>query len=133
MASWYNDHTAFLFLLLFILVATILDYYGFDIINIIYNTIRNPIVGKYLTLFLIVICVIFTLRYIFILLMIYLISKNKITNSVFIPSFLNKTYENLEPISKSKNLKFMVDFYYRHMFLYLFLFFISLIYYIIIY
>nr|YP_010470516.1 hypothetical protein N4M07_mgp048 [Inonotus hispidus]UVF38004.1 hypothetical protein [Inonotus hispidus] len=125
--SWF-----LVFLVLFF-IATILNYYGIDIINIIYNTIRNPIVGKYLILILIVISVIFTLRYIFILLMIYLISKNKITNSVFIPSFFNKTYENLESISKSNNLKFMVDFYYRLMFLYLFLFFISLIYYIIIY
>nr|YP_009693761.1 hypothetical protein [Inonotus obliquus]BBN21287.1 hypothetical protein [Inonotus obliquus] len=123
----------FLGFLVLLFIVTILNYYDINIINIIFNTIRNPIVGKYLILLLIIISVIFILRYIFILLMIYLISKNKITNSVFMPSFLNKTHEVLESISKSKNLKFMVDFYYRLLFLYLFIFFISSIYYLIIY
>ena len=65
--------------------------------------------------------------------MIYLISNNKLKKSVFIPFFLMKTYNNLEPISKGKNLKFFIDFYYRHMVLYVVLLFISIICYLIFY
>ena len=114
-------------------LVLILNFYNINIIYIINKTIKEPMVGKYLLLFFMVADVILILRYIFFILMIYLISKNKITKSMFLPSFLIKTYDNLEFLSKRENLNLIIDFYYKHMFLYIFLFFISLIYYLIIY
>ena len=116
-----------------LLIVSVFNFYNIKIIDIIYETINSPVFGKYLILVFIITNVIFILRYIFILLLIYFISKNKITKSIFLPSFLNKTYDNLESISKSQNLNIMINFYYRLMFIYMFLFFFSLTYYFIMY
>ena len=128
----FNWKWLIIFLILFLIVIT-LKIYDIDIINIIFNIIKNPIVRKYLILTFIVFNFIFIFRYIFFIFMIYLISKNKITKSVFLPSFLEKSFDELDSIIKSNNLKFMIDFYYRLMYIYTFLFSISLFYYIIAY
>ena len=66
-------------------------------------------------------------------LIIYLISKNKLTKSIYLPFFLIKSYDHLESLSKSPDLNFIIDLYYKHMVLYLLLFFISLGFYFMVY
>lgn len=121
------------FLVLFIIVFIFKYYYNIDIMDITYNTIKSPIFGKYLILVFIIINVLLILRYIFKITLIYLIKQNKITKSVFLPYFLNKIYDVHESLSKSKDLNLLINFYYRLMFMYIFLFFLSLIYYLIFY
>ena len=98
-----------------------------NILKIVYTTIISPVFGKYLILTLIFVNIICIIRYIFLILMINLISNNKIKKSIFLPFFLIKTFNRLESLSKSPDLSFIIDLYYKHIVLYILLFFISLI------
>ena len=64
---------------------------------------------------------------------IYLINKNKIKKSIFLPPFFNKIIDNYEKISKSKNLEYMRNFYYKNLYIQIFLFFGYLIYFFILF
>ena len=120
-------------LLVLIFFVLILKYFNLDLLDIVFLTIKSPIFGKSLTVTFIIVNIIFILRYIFLILLIYLISKNKLTKSIYLPFFLIKSYDHLESLSKSPDLNFIIDLYYKHMVLYLLLFFISLGFYFMVY
>ena len=120
------------FLFLFFTLV-ILKSYNIDILANIYALIQNPTFGKYLFLVFIFITLILILRYLLIILLIYLINTNKIKKSIFLPSFFNNIYNTYEKISKSKDLEFMLAFYYKCLYISIILFFSSLIYFLIIF
>lgn len=118
------------FLFLFFTLV-ILKSYNIDILDYIYTLIQNPTFGKYLFLVFIFITLILILRYLLIILLIYLINKNKINKSIFLPSFFNKMYNSYEKVSRSKDLEYMLAFYYKCLYISFILFFSSLIYFLI--
>ena len=75
---------------LFGLNLIVSHYYNTNIVEFIYNIIQNPTVGRYLILVFILINILLILRYIFLILLIYLISNKILTKSVFLPFFLIK-------------------------------------------
>ena len=71
-------------------------------------------------LFSIAIGIILVLRIIIIIRLLYLIKNNKLTKSIFKPSFINNYIDNLQELTKSENLPEIVDFYYKHLYIYIF-------------
>ena len=121
----------FLGLLFIVNILYILKCFNIDVLDKFFSILESPVIGKYLTLTFILLNIVFILRYIYIITIIYLISNKKIKKSIYMPFFLRKEYDTKESISKSPDLQILIDLYYKHMVLYILLLIFSvLIYYI---
>ena len=87
---------------------------------------------KEISVIFLVILFIFILRYIIIIYIIYLHSKNKVSTSIFMPSFISNWINNYKNYGKydKESLKKVINFYYMHMYIYTFIFFIYLFIYV---
>lgn len=84
---------------------------------------------KRITILFSLISFLFVIRYIFIIRIIYLHSKNKVKTSIFMPSFLVNWIKNYESMGNhdDEQLKKIIDFYYKHMYIYIFIFFNAIV------
>ena len=98
--------------------------YSFNFLSSVLNGILNPspIVFKYYLLIFSIINFILILRYIIFIVSIYLISKGKLSKSIFKPFFLNNFIDRLQNFTSEDKLEFIIDYYYKHMYIYIVLF-----------
>ena len=69
------------------------------------------------------------LRYVLIIRIIYFYNKNKMTTSIFMPSFITNWIKDYKDIANRDDeyLKKIIDFYYFHMYIYIFMFLMLLL------
>lgn len=128
-----NKYKILFVLICIFILALISKINDINYFYIIFDFITNPspIVFKYFMLIFSLINLMFILRYIIFIVSIYLIKNNKLTKSVYKPSFLNNFIGKLENLSNTDNLNFIIDYFYRLMLIYTITFiFTSIIYYI---
>lgn len=60
-------------------------------------------------------CLVFILRYKIIIRLIYFFKNNKISNSIYFPSFIRKQLKPCESVSKTEELPILIYFFYKHL------------------
>nr|YP_010697869.1 hypothetical protein P1Q19_mgp29 [Fuscoporia viticola]WCF76830.1 hypothetical protein [Fuscoporia viticola] len=120
----FNVSVRLIFILFIVLLFkfNIINSETIDRLNILTVLGVSDIVMKRLVIFSLVISFICILRYICIIYVIYLHSKNKISTSILMPSFFSNWIKYYEETGKSENAGFMINFYYKHMYVYIFIF-----------
>ena len=133
--DWHNYR--FALGLLIAIIVFILSYYQISIITIIHSLYKNKVVRYYLTISYIIIIILSILRCVYIISMIYLIRNNKFNRClpslrqewlgypIFIPFLLKKSFNRIKTMCEDgSDLNFIINMYYKYMFLYTILLFI---------
>lgn len=111
------------------LIGVFYKLYNINLVYLIFLTVFNPspIVIKYIYLTSAVISFIFILRYILIITTIYLVKNQKLQVSIFKPKILNNIIQEYETLSKDEDISQLIDFYYKHMYMFIFSFLLALL------
>ena len=116
--------------LLFVLLLIIVVLYKTNLINLndlilLNKIINNAILLKYLVLTLMVVCLLLVLYFVLNIIILYLFKTNKINNSIFLPPFVSSRLDFFDKIIKNEQLPLIIDYYYKHVYIYISFFFIS--------
>ena len=117
--------------ILFCVLTLVLIYkiYNFNVLYFLYFNLTHPSLNmlKYSHLAFAVFNLIFTVYNIINITTIYLVKTNKLTKSIFKPSFLNNFIGTFEEEVKHENLNEIIDFYYKHLYIFIILFLYSML------
>ena len=128
-----NKHKILFVLFSILTIIFIGKSYSLNFLSYAVDGILNPspIVFKYILMVFSIINFILILRYIIFIVSIYLISKGKLSKSIFKPFFLNNFIDRLKNLVSEDRLDFVIDYYYKHMYIYIVLFIFTMLLYIV--